>query len=113
MIKSFIAVSIVAATALLSASSAFAQAKYPQANAPVATPPSAAHQLALGSGQPDRCGDVTATARDNPSLRIQQFNGQQNRDTVNAMLSTAASFAAVGNYEQCWHWFDRAQAVVR
>ena len=43
----------------------------------------------------------------------QQYNGQQNRDTVNALLATAAGYAAAGNYEQCWHWYDRAQNVVR
>src|SRR5438132_895893 len=113
MFKSFLAVSIVAATTLLSASSAFAQTKYPEANAPAYTPPSAAHLQAQASGQPDRCGEVTATARDSISLRIQQYNGQQNRDTVNALLATAAGYAAAGNYEQCWHWYDRAQNVVR
>jgi hypothetical protein len=110
MFKSFLAVALVAAATLLSAS-AFAQTTYPQANAPVYTPPSIAHQQAQAAGVPDQCGAVTAKAQNSVSLRLQQYNGQPNRGNVNAFLDTARDYAALGNEEQCWHWFDRAQQV--
>src|SRR2546423_1697034 len=52
MVKSFLAIAIVATATMLSAS-AFAQGKYPEANAPVYAPPSAAHLLAQSTGQVD------------------------------------------------------------
>ena len=114
MLKSFLAVAIVATATVLTAAGASAQVKYPQANQPVYTPPSAAHLQAQLSGNPATCGEVVAKARDSVSLRIQQNSpGGESRQNVNAMLLAAKNAAAVGDFDSCWHWYDRSQRVVR
>lgn len=113
MIKSLLAVAIVATATLLSAAPAFAQARYPEANAPVYVPPSADHLQAQATGQTGICGPDALKALDSPGLRIQQYNGTENRMSVISALQTAANYAKAGNEQECWHWYDRAQAVVR
>ena len=113
MLKSHLAIALVTVAALFAGTAAFAQSPYAQSNTPVYVPMSAQHQQAQLANEPGRCGGDVARAQDNIALRMQQYNGLETRASVNGALQTAATFAANGNDEDCWHWFDRAQSVVR
>ncbi len=103
-----------AAAVLLAGIPAFAQSSYAPANKPVAAPISAAHQQAQLANDPARCGLEVSRASDNIGLRIQQpIPGAETRLSAIADLQAAADAAAAGDDAACWHWYDRAQQVVR
>jgi len=104
---------LLTAVAVLAAASAFAQSPYAPANKDVATPPSAAHLQAQLNKLPDACGPAAAKAADNVGLRIQGMDGMSGRTAVNQLLDAAKAYAAAGDEEACWHWYDRSQNIVR
>jgi len=111
--KTTILTAAAAAVFLLVSGAAFAQSPYAPANKDVATPASAAHLQAQLNKLPDACGPAVAKAADNIGLRVQGMDGISTRTAVNQMLSAAQQYAAAGDEEACWHWYDRSQQVVR
>ena len=111
--KSNILTATAAAAFLLISGAAFAQSPYAPANRDVATPPSAAHLQAQLNKLPDACGPAAAKAADNVGLRIQGMDGISTRTAVNQLLDAAKAYAAAGDEEACWHWYDRSQNIVR
>ncbi len=91
-----------------------AQERHPIPEQPNTAPMSPAHQQAHQANALGQCGAIVAQARDNIGLRIQQpIPGAETRLSTNAALDAAAGFAAAGDDEGCWHWYDRAQQVLR
>jgi len=91
-----------------------AQERHPIPEQPNTAPFSPAHQQAQLSNLPGQCATATARASDNVGLRIQQPQpGAETRSSQAADLQAAAAFAAAGDDDGCWHWYDRAMQVVR
>jgi len=81
---------------------------------PTAAPFSPAHQQALLGAVPGQCGKIAAQALDNVGLRIQQnLPGTEPRISVISNLQAAIAAQEEGSEDSCWHWYDRAQQVVR
>jgi hypothetical protein len=58
---------------------------------------------------PASCGVAVSRLRDTVGLRLQQYNGQTVRESINAMLQAAANAAAAGNEASCWAYVKRAR----
>jgi hypothetical protein len=66
-----------------------------------------------GNGEPANCAAAVTKLQDSVGLRVQQYNGEGNRQSVNMFLQVAANAAATGNEALCWTYVKRAQQVVR
>jgi len=81
---------------------------------PTVPPFSPAHQQALLGAVPGQCGKIAAQALDNVGLRIQQnLPGTEPRMSVISNLQAAIAAQEEGSEDSCWHWYDRAQQVLR
>jgi hypothetical protein len=112
MRKTHFAAAVVAIVLVLGGASAFAQ-ENPYTKAPAATPQSLAHQQAQLDHDPAACGHAVDRALDNVGLRVLGMDGMNTRMNANALLGAARNAAAAGDDAACWHWYDRAQQVVR
>jgi hypothetical protein len=102
MFKSHLAIAVVAASALLIGSQAFAQQKQ-------AAP---AGQTTAQAGQAESCGGALDKANNNIALRI-QGDGQISRETARVHLYKAGQYLAAGNEAQCWQELGISKQIVR
>ena len=79
----------------------------------IQAPMSQAHQAAHQSNDPAACFKAVAKAREDVWMRIQHTLGMENRGTIDANLDAAEDALARGDNEDCWHFYDRSQAIVR
>ena len=112
MRKTNFAAALVATVLVVGSAPAFAQ-ENPYTKAPAPTPLSLAHQEAQLDHDPAACGRAVDHALDNMGLRILGMDGMNTRMAANTLLGAARNAAAAGDEEACWHWYDRAQQVVR